>query len=247
MTLASIVEKETGVAGGAAAVAAVFVNRLRRGMQLQTDPTVIYGITQGRAPLGRPLCARRAATRHALQHLRDRRPAAGADRQSRPRRARRPCCEPGRRATSSTSSPTAPAATPSPRPSRSTTATSRALARARAPARPRPGPARGGRRPAEQPAAPPPPRRPQQRRQLARPASQSSAPLVAARPLGSAHFRAALRAIHASARAAATRRRAPPDRATAGRRCARGWRASRAHDDRGGALGAASGTASGSG
>jgi UPF0755 protein len=44
LILASIVEKETGRAGDRAMVAGVFVNRLRRKMKLQTDPTVIYGI-----------------------------------------------------------------------------------------------------------------------------------------------------------------------------------------------------------
>ena len=50
--LASIVEKETGKAAERRMVAAVYANRLKRGMPLQADPTVIYPITRGR-PLGR--------------------------------------------------------------------------------------------------------------------------------------------------------------------------------------------------
>jgi len=53
VTLASIVEKETGLASERAQVAAVFINRLKKKMRLQTDPTVLYGVSEGKVVINR--------------------------------------------------------------------------------------------------------------------------------------------------------------------------------------------------
>ena len=55
LTLASIVEKEAKASGDRPKIASVFLNRMKKGMKLEADPTTIYAITQGQMSLGRPL------------------------------------------------------------------------------------------------------------------------------------------------------------------------------------------------
>jgi UPF0755 protein len=61
VTLASIVEKETGIPAERPRIAALFENRLRQGIKLESDPTIIYGITKGR-PLGHGITMKELVT-----------------------------------------------------------------------------------------------------------------------------------------------------------------------------------------
>ena len=113
VTLASIIEKETGKPEERTRVAAVFMNRLKQNMRLQSDPTIIYGLVGGKGSLGRPIMSSEIEQPTPYNTYVDQRPAAGTDRQSRPRVARSGGQR--RRAPRNSSlSPTAPAGMPLP-------------------------------------------------------------------------------------------------------------------------------------
>ena len=83
VTLASIVEKETGKVDERPRVAGVFVNRLQKHMKLQSDPTIVYGLVFGKGTLGHPITKAELDQATPYNTYNHRRPAAGADLQSR--------------------------------------------------------------------------------------------------------------------------------------------------------------------
>lgn len=93
IVLASIVEKETGRADERNRVAGVFVNRLKKKMRLQSDPTIIYGIVGGKGSLGRPITKKDISEKTAFNTYRiDGLPPG-------------PICNPGRAALEATLNP----------------------------------------------------------------------------------------------------------------------------------------------
>ena len=112
VTLASIVEKETGKADERPLVAGVFVNRLQKHMRLESDPTIVYGLVFGKGTLGRPIT--RADVSQVTPYNTYPSTACRRDRSPIParRRSKRSPTRPARG--TSTSSPTEPAGTFSP-------------------------------------------------------------------------------------------------------------------------------------
>ncbi len=122
VTLASIVEKETGRADERPRVAGVFVNRLQKRMRLQSDPTIVYGLVGGRGTLGRGILRSEIdrVTPYNTYAIEGLPPGPIAN----PGRAALEAVANPSRTKSCSSSPTAPAGTSSPRRWRRITATS---------------------------------------------------------------------------------------------------------------------------